>query len=250
MVKNDVIAHSEDPANSWYTPEGDLAAQNSDVMVSGSTLTTDADAIDIWMQGPFHAIGIIDPALAQSGFGSYREAIGYWHMGAVLDVIRGRGTIPLTVTFPISFPAPSQIMPLRAYNGHESPEPLTSCAGYSAPSGPPIILQLGNGSQSPNVTAHSFQDATSIRESCEFDETNYTNPNPGYEAVGRSILGGRDAVVVMPRAPLVAGETYTVSITADQQVYTWSFSVDSNAKMQSAAMTGLPTRDEAAVRRR
>jgi len=242
MVKNDVIGHSEDPANTWYTPEGDLAAQNSDVMVSGSTLTTDAEAIDIWMQGPFHAIGIIDPALAQTGFGNYREAIGYWNMGAVLDVIRGRGTIPVTVTFPVYFPAQDQIMPLRAYNGHESPDPLTSCTGYTWPSGPPIILQLGDGSLTPNVTAHSFQDATSTLESCEFDETNYTNPTPGYDTWGRSILDGRDAVVVMPRAPLVAGGTYTVSITADSQVYTWSFSVDSQAKVQAAAVTGRPAR--------
>ena len=94
MVKNNYVGHSEDPANLWYTPEGLLAAQKGNVFVSSSTATTDTDAIDWWMSAPFHAVAVLDPALQQVGYGSYREADGGWQMGATMDVARGQGTIP------------------------------------------------------------------------------------------------------------------------------------------------------------
>ena len=76
MVKNGVIIHDEDPANQWYTPEGHAASGSSNLMVSSSTSATDEDAIDLWLSGPFHSVGVIDPSLLQTGFGSYREAVG------------------------------------------------------------------------------------------------------------------------------------------------------------------------------
>src|SRR5262249_14544189 len=57
------IGHDEDANNAWCTNAGRAAAQASNVMVSFSTATTDGQAIDMWMQGPFHAVGVIDPAL-------------------------------------------------------------------------------------------------------------------------------------------------------------------------------------------
>jgi hypothetical protein len=55
------------------------------------------------MQAPFHAVGILDPELATTGFGSYREEGGYVEMGAALDVVRGLDTIPATVTWYLFF---------------------------------------------------------------------------------------------------------------------------------------------------
>jgi uncharacterized protein YkwD len=222
MVKNDYIGHSEDPANPWYTPEGLQAAQSSNLMVSSNVNTTDEDAISLWMSGPFHALGIIDPALHEAGFGSYRENIGSYRMGAALDVIRGLGSIPGGTTFPIYFPKDGAYTPLLSHSG-ESPSPLTSCPGYSAPSGSPIILQIGDGSQTPTVTAHSLLENGAAKDHCIFDETNYCNPDSGSQSLGRSILDSRDAIVIMPRHPLVAGAEYTVSITVNGSTYTWSF---------------------------
>jgi uncharacterized protein YkwD len=227
MVENDYIGHDEDPANPWYTSEGQQAAQNGDVMVHSSLSTTDMYAIDLWMRGPFHAVGIIDPALSTTGFGSYRRDTGLYKMGAVLDVIRGLGTIPVTVTFPIYYPADGVLMPLLAYTGGETPDPLSSCPGYTPYTGPPIILQIGDGSQVPNVTGYSFWHAGASLEVCEFDETNYTNPV--YTSYGRSVLDARDAIVLMPRYPLTAGETYSVTVTNNADTYTWSFTVSGDA---------------------
>jgi hypothetical protein len=222
MVKNDYIGHSEDPANSWYTVEGAQAAATSNAMVSSNVNATDLDAINMWMDGPFHALGILDPELHEVGFGSYRENIGSWRMGAALDVIRGLGSLPPTISFPIYFPGDGTYMPLLTHSG-ESPSPLTSCPGYTEPSGPPIMLQIGDGSQTPNVTATSFRENGVAREHCVFDETNYTNPDSGSQSLGRSILNMRDAIVIMPRSPLAPGAKYTVSITVNGSTYTWTF---------------------------
>ena len=115
MVKNDYIGHDEDPANPWYTPEGRTAAQNGNTFVSSSSTAADSYAIDFWMRAPFHAVAILDPALLQVGFGSYREADGGWQMGATLDVIRGLGLIPPNVSFPIEYPGNDATSSLRSY---------------------------------------------------------------------------------------------------------------------------------------
>ncbi len=237
MVKNDEITHYEDPAKPWYTQEGYDAGRSGNVMVSSNVQASDEYAIDLWMKGPFHAVGILDPALHQVGFGSYREAIGTWKMGATLDVIRGLDTIPSDVTFPVRWPENGTTMPLLAYSGGETPDPLTSCPGYTVPSGPPIILQLGAGNITPAVTAHAFRQGAMDLEHCVFDETNYVNPTN--QSVGRAVLNSRDAVVLMPRSPLSPGTAYTVSITANGQTYTWSFVTAAGARVQQMTPEAL-----------
>jgi hypothetical protein len=225
MVKNDIISHSEDKTNIWYTEAGALAAVSSNVMVSSITSTTDIEAIDMWMSGPFHGLGIIDPALNQTGFGSYREEDGGFEMGACLDVIRGLGSIPPSVTFPVMWPKDGGTLPYTSYNGYEWPDPLSSCPGYTGTSGPPIFLQIGSGNQVPNVTAHSFQQAGSPLDHCVFDETNYSNLDPSAQETGRGVLEMRHAIILIPKKELNPGMTYTVSITNSGTTYTWSVTV-------------------------
>jgi hypothetical protein len=232
MVKNDVISHEETPGNPWYTPEGQAAAQNGNVLVSSNVNNSDQSALDGWMTGPFHGVGMIDPALLQVGYGSYREAIGTWRMGATLDVLRGLGTIPGSVTFPIRWPRDGGVMPYASYDGGEWPDPLSGCAGYTVPSGPPIYLMIGSGNLTPSVTAHSLIYNGAEQQRCVFDETNYTNAGDAYgQSTGRGVLNMRDAIVMMPRNPLVAGGAYTVSITANGQTHTWSFTVSTTPHM-------------------
>jgi hypothetical protein len=247
MVKEDFIGHTESAASPYYTPEGAAAAAASNIMASQDVNATDNYAIDLLMRGPFHAVGIIDPKLQQVGFGSYREADGGWQMAAALNVISGLGSSPpASVAFPVMWPADGLTVNLRSYTGSESPDPLASCAGYTAPSGLPIILQLGAGNAiafggaSP-VTAFSFKQGAATLESCEFDENKYQNPDSNSQNLGRAVLSTRDAIVIVPRNPLTPGATYTVSVTANSQVYTWSFTV-------SVSATALELAPEALIR--
>jgi hypothetical protein len=225
MVKNDYVGHSEDPGNPWYTPEGLAAAQNGNIFVTSRIDTTDELPIDFWMIAPFHAISILDPQLSSTGYGIYHESVGLWKTGATLDVLRGLGPLPPGTAYPIAFPADGGETWLKAYTGGEFPDPLTSCPGYSEPTGPPIMLQLGSGGLTPNVTSHTLSDGNNQLESCLFDETNYYNPNPDLQNTGRIVLNNRDAIVIMPRQPLITGEVYTVSISTNDSTITWSFSV-------------------------
>jgi hypothetical protein len=114
---------------------------------------------------------------------------------------------------------------LQSYTqGTDSPEPLTSCPGYLSPTGLPILVQWGDGSlPAVNVTnSQILQGATPV-EFCLFTEYTYTNPDSNMQARGRAVLGARDAVVLIPRYPLVAGSKYTVALTANGQFYQWTF---------------------------
>lgn len=228
MVKNNYITHYENPANSWYTEEGYEAGRNGNVFVSSYDGTTDEMAINFWMMGPFHAISMLDPQLIQTSLGSYREDIGGWEMGATLDVLRGRQELPPGTTFPITFPRNGGEIWLRQFTGNEWPDPLTSCPGYTPPSGPPIMIQIGEGNLTPNVTDYRFSTDGSTLPACLFDETSYVNPESGTQSLGRAVLNSRDAIIIMPRDPLVSGQDYDVSVTVNGSNVAWSFSVVSS----------------------
>jgi len=223
MVKNDELRHGENFFNAWYTPEGLTAARQSNLFLGSGMEQSDLRILDTWMQSPFHAIGMLDPRLAQVGFGSFREARGHLATGATLNVIAGiRHTA--RATYPIVWPGAGTTVPIGLHWG-EHPSPLTSCPGYTAPSGLPVIIQIGPGDLTPAISATSFRRNGRPLEHCVIDETTYKNPDRGQQRLGRSILGARDAIVIVPRAPLSPGATYTASVAVDGQTHTWSFSV-------------------------
>jgi len=228
MVLNDMIAHSQDSSLPGATPGGAQAAARSNLQISSVQNTPFEDPMIGWMTGPFHGIGMIDPSLQQSAFGSYGEDTGTFRYGAGLDVLTHLGSH--SVTYPILWPANGKTIHVTQYGGFESPDPLTSCPGYTAPTGPPLYVQIGNGSVTPNVTASTFvQRGVGPQDHCTFDETNYVNPDGPTQNLGRAVLASRDCVVLMPRNPLVRGATYDVSITINGTIHAWSFTVDSNA---------------------
>jgi uncharacterized protein YkwD len=230
MAENDVLASSEGTATPFYTAAGATEAANSNLMLSGDVSTTDQQALDFWMAKPFHALGLLDPALLTTGFGSYREATPVspfdpFSMGAAVDVRQGLGAIPGTVQFPLKWPEHNATVYLTSYDGNEQPDPLTSCPGYSVPSGLPLILQIGPGGTAINVTASSFLQGSTPLPNCVFGPSNYTNPIGDLQTLGRQILAESDAVILIPQQPLMAGLDYTASITVNGQVITWTFHV-------------------------
>ncbi len=218
MIANG-LTHPETPGVPGYTPEGNDAGNNGNVF-GGTGTYTFRDAIDSWMTGPFHGAGIIDPMLSQSGF-AITASTPPGSTYATLDVLRGRQAPP---TYPVMFPGSGKSMPYLTYDGSESPDPLSGCAGYAAsqdaPTGAPIYLLLAS---APNVSASSLsKDGAGNLAVCELDETNYTNADQ--QDLGRGVLAMRHAVILMPQAPLSAG-VYRVSITSGGAVYAWSFTV-------------------------
>lgn len=215
MVKNNLVTHYETVGTPYYTPEGDTAARNSNIQVSSTTGTTDSDAIDWWMGAPFHAMGMMDPRLTTTGFGSYRDSTtSPWQEGGALDVLRGN---PFTGgTYPVFFPGNGTTEPLTQYSGNEFPDPLQACAGYTTPVGLPIFIEVGGNVATTASPVHSLTGNGVALAHCIIDST--------VPSVG-SNLTSRGGVIIIPRQPLQAGVKYVVALTVNGVPYTWSFTV-------------------------
>jgi hypothetical protein len=229
MVKNDEVAHSEISTHPYYTVAGDTAARNSNIEVSSTTSTTDSQAIDWWMAAPFHAISMMDPLLASTGFGAYRQVKSGWQAGFALDTSRGR--LSSGGRYPVYYPGNGTTEPLRTFGGGEYPDPLQACSGYSAPTGPPVIIQVGSNVATTAGTVHSFTGNGVALQHCVIDSRN---------AVLGSSLKWHGGVILIPKAPLQNGVKYIVSLTVNSKAYTWSFTVGSSLTAQLAVTSVSP----------
>lgn len=237
MVKNDLVTHYETAGTPYYTVAGDTAARDGNIFVSSTTATTDDQAIDWWMGAPFHAMGMMDPRLASTGFGSYREVKSGWQMGAAVDVLRGNSFTG--GKFPVFFPGNGTTEPLTTYSGNEYPDPLQACPGYTAPTGLPVFVEVG-GNVTATAGAHSLTGNGVALAHCVIDGSN--------AALG-SYLNSRGGLIVIPRQPLVTGVQYMVNVTVNGVPYAWSFSVGPLAALPPppAAVTATSTGTTATV---
>jgi uncharacterized protein YkwD len=223
VVNDDPIAHDEDKENPYYAEAGNQAAMNGNLFATSQLEANYIWSINFWVSAPFHLISMLDPVLEMVGYGIHNEAIGETQMAAVLDVDSYPDGSTDGIEYPIMFPGNGSETWVVRHSMYEWPYPLGNCPGYTTPTGPPIVLFLGDGSRIPNVTSHRFAKGDQVLESCLFDETTYHNDDPYAEGVGRTILGDTDAIVIMPRYELPVDETYSVQVTADGETYTWSF---------------------------
>lgn len=225
MVVNDKpVAHSQDKNNSLYDPAGDQAAKNGNLFATGQIEADYLWSINFWVSAPFHLVGILNPNLDEVGYGDYNEEVGNTNMAGVLDIRSDEDEPGQPVEYPIFFPGDGSETWVVRHSLFEWPDPVESCPGFSRPMGAPIVLQLGEGSLTPNVTSHRFARGDQPLESCLFDETSYRNSDAFAQSTGRKILDEQDAIVIIPRDPLPINETYTVQVVVDDQNYTWSFS--------------------------
>ena len=67
-------------------------------------------------------------------------------------------------------------------------------------------------------------------EVCEIDETNYINPDANAQTLGRAVLAGQHAVVLLPREALTPATTYEVRVATGVVEHAWSFRVAGDAE--------------------
>ena len=231
MVVNGVVKHSEDRRDWSATAEGAAAAAVSNLAGSSRATETDVWAVDTWMQAPFHALGMLDPALRTVGFGIERApGRGKVQTAAGLDVIRGRSASPARdAVYPVVWPANGATVPIAAHTG-ESPSPLASCPGFEAPAGLPLIVQLGSGGTVPHVVETWVLEGKQALEHCAFDERTYRNRDAAQQELGRRILASRNAIVLVPRAPLRPGATYRAVIEVNGRLIDWTFAISKDLR--------------------
>ena len=227
------IAHDEAPGTPGYTPDGDQAGNSSNVAVSSVEATTAKGHIGLWMSGPFHAIGILRPNLTQSSYGQCSTATNpsttSWRSTATLDVIRGlaAGAKP---TAPIVFPGNGATTSLTKFVA-ESPDPRTFCGWTGRNVGLPLLAMM------PSTVASATASVTGPNgpvTTCVLHGANTTG-------IASSILGGDNAIVILPDAPLVTGQ-YHVTVASNAGPADWTFNVDPNAPLVPAEAAPSNTR--------
>lgn len=223
MVYTGHLSHHEDTTSPYYTHAGQAAAENGNIAAGFIGSDPFQWAFNYWMSAPFHAIPILDPQLRTTGFAEYRDTNGEQQLAATLDVRRGLGTQADGVTYPILYPRDGGLTWVLRYSLPEFPEALSTCPGYQQPTGAPIILQLGDGREVPQVTASALYRDGEYLAHCRFDETTFTHANEFRQASARMILDQRDAIVIIPQQPLLPDSNYSVRVDVNGATYTWSF---------------------------
>jgi len=223
------LSHNQDPGSQYYSRSGQSAGENGNIASGFIGSAPFQWAINYWMSAPFHAVPMLDPQLATTGFAEYRDPAGVSPLTATLDVRRGLGVLPGGVQFPILFPGDGGLTWVLRYSLPEFPEALSTCPGYVQPTGAPIIVQIGDGRETPRVAATALSKDGEYLAHCRFDETNYTHPNEFRQTGARAILDQRDAIVIIPQQPLLPDETYTVRVDVNGQTYNWSFRTAASA---------------------
>ena len=224
MLENG-ISHDEIEGRPGYTPGGDIAGNSGNVAVSSSISASARSHVDLWMTGPFHAIGVLRHNLRTSGFGlcAKQDTPTPWRSGGTLDVIRGIDSTATRPASPILFPGDGATVPLHSFIT-EFPNPLTMC-GWTGAAGLPLIVMMPNDVSSANAT---LTGPNGPIQTCSLHKGNTA------DATARSILDGDNAVVVMPREVLVDG-VYTATVNSNGGNVTWSFTVDRSAPLSATA---------------
>ncbi|HEY6395182.1 MAG TPA: CAP domain-containing protein [Candidatus Binataceae bacterium] len=233
-----------------YSEAGAAAAPFGLILRSDEEVVNGLSVIDKWIATPFGGLTLLNPQVTAVGFGQHcanRECVGVLAFRFGLDRqdyerfyegSTGRlwnpalGAIPPTagrLRTPIEFPPNGAEVSIASYNANDSPNPLSSCLDYKAPTGSPIFLQLGKGLSGEEgevkVSAHSISDEDVQIESCAIDAVSYRISDSKAQALARGYLYHYGAVVLIPRKPLQPGHTYKVSIDADSKLYEWSFRI-------------------------
>lgn len=240
-----VDIYSENRSTAWSTPSGGTAASLSDIALrTGAEQPSDPETqirqvIDEWMTDPFQRLPILDPDLHKVGLGIYREK-GFTcivlqvktpplpeegPMGNVEDYRLAKRPPENSSKYPIMFPPAGSDIGLVAFEGGGWPDLFTSCPGLGLPVGLPITLELGPSAQDRNILRHSFTTKQKALEHCIFIPGTYVGANDAETSIGRQVLTTFGAVVLIPRLPLRAGNSYSVSVSTDRKEYRWSFSV-------------------------
>ncbi len=223
MVQTDSVGPSENPASVWYTTGGAQAGAAGMFSAFIGPGSDPALALPQWLASPFHAVALLDPDLRTTGYGSFLDlANPKVNAAATIDVERGLEPGSHR-RYPTSWPSTGATVPLTELSA-ELPDPLTACPGYDRPVGQPIYAFFEHSPAEVAVTLVRDRDGRPLNH-CVITGRTYTNPSDILTYVGRTELGERGAVVIVPRSPMVEGESYSYRVRGDGALVTGTFTI-------------------------
>lgn len=222
------ITHEERRGNPGYTEGGDRAGRNGNVATSSNPDATARRFVELWMTGPFHAIGVLRHDLTTTGFGLARDPNGArWRSAATLDVLRGLNRqLPRRTTATV-FPGNGATVSVDRFVA-EYPDPVT-LVGWTGPAGLPLIAMM------PNRVSTAQVSLTGPTGTLEVRALHPGAPGNGPGAdLARQVMASENAVVIVPRNVLAPGR-YTATVTSDGGSITWTFTIDPSAPLRLTA---------------
>ncbi|MFT2720707.1 CAP domain-containing protein [Deinococcus sp. A31D244] len=222
LVRADRAEHREDPASPFRSAAGEACAPGHYFVSSqpGSDLRR---ALSYWVGGAFHLPQLLDPRLTRVAFGEAHDAGGAFQSAAVLDVRRGLSA-PDGQTYPVRYPGPESGLDLAVApagaSASEWPDPLVHCGLNEA--GAPVALLMGPG---VTVRGASLKVNGQPVPACLLSATSFRGASAGDTQVGRGVLNTQGAGVLLPHAPLRAGDRVQVSFGTTAGRVGWTFGV-------------------------
>jgi hypothetical protein len=239
----------EDKGRPGYTDDGASAGRNAVVLSAQEIDLSGADFVDRLLTMPFSGLIPMVPQFSLVGLGAYCDsglcAIVIPYRFALEKSVRialydgpasdrfwnaSLGLIPIEIgrlRSPVEFPPDGSTVGLQSYDGGDYPDPLAACPGYTAPTGAPISIQLGEGygpDGSLEVESDSVtRDGIEI-ENCLITAASYSGGNADQTELGKYGLERIGAAVIIPREPLAPGH-YQVALKEAGKLYQWRFTV-------------------------
>lgn len=249
---NDVSGHVENPSLPYATSEGASCAGSSNLSMPyiKSGISTTTSPVDRLFSAPFHAVGMLKNEQTSVGIGTFAQyAAKYPDYITIPTGVTSNGRRTAKV---VTFPANEATTDLARYSGSEWPNPLTACQDAAfdpKTTGLPLIAMTGTW-QETTVTSASLKVDGRTVPTCSYGSTQYVNTQddsgsyPGgpasAQSIGRNILKGAGAVLLIPNEPLIPGNTYSASVTFNGQTISWNF--NTALQMQAQSVTEIETK--------
>lgn len=236
MARNNTICHCETKGTPGYSAKGDAVGARSWLTLGGSSdrvVTDPANGVRGLTAAPFHSLGMMSRTLvgvsfATARYGSAASVVIYGVDTADIYSDPGLQTAPRQ---PLTYPGAGATVPAAfRLSPNESPDPHAPCGRAYAPnrSGAPVWASWGvrsGGDSAPapvSLVAATLTSGGKKLAVCAYDGAHAKSRGGALMA---SVLQEYQAVVIVPRAPLLPGRRYTASVRTNLGTRTWSFAV-------------------------
>jgi hypothetical protein len=210
--------HRENPASPYYTPEGARSGNE----LTNSASSSEAAAIDSWMQAPFHALGLLREGLTSVGFDSeYNATTGLYEFG--MNIF---GNLKSERTKNVLYPGKGSFSRLDQFQS-ESPDPRQACGlSWKIFNGLPLWVSL-LAAPPAQVSAQLITPSGKVLKSggdlCIVDEQNFITSDRVNGVSGKTIITAGHLVLLIPKRPLAPGMQKVSLMMKGRATIAWSF---------------------------
>ena len=214
MVQTGFVEHGEKNDSRWSTPEGRESGEQSNVAGGTGPTPTQAQTVQLWVEGPFHRIGLMRPGWRTTGYAlesGNRDGEDRW--GATLNVIGGI-TGQNAAQWPVVWPNARQEVDAAylTFERIEWPDPVVGCPRSNGTTfGTIITASFGPGRDVKVKSARLRVRGGDAVPICVDSPLTYKRDD--YTDVGWRLLQENNTVMVLPRLALSTGTTYQGRIT-------------------------------------